>query len=92
MRGWMICMFRCALICFTKSGISRMRMTTTRPTIEKVQVQPLVDGIPMAVRIAWNWTRIQLTPVPIQSMMNTRAPRTGGTVPPGEGIRPWSRL
>ena len=62
-------------------------MTTTRPTIENVQVQPLAGSMPMAEKIAWNCTRIQLTPVPIQSMMNKRAPRTGGTAPLGKGIR-----
>ncbi len=62
-------------------------MTTTRPTMEKVQVQPLAGSMPTAEKSAWNCTRIQLTPVASQSMMNKCAPRTCGTLPRGEGIR-----
>ena len=39
--GCSSCRFRCALICLTNSGISRIRMTTTRPTIDSAQAAPL---------------------------------------------------
>jgi len=57
----------------TNNGISRIRMTTTRPTMEKVQVQPLSGFIPIADSSWWNMTRIQLTPSFSQSRMNMLA-------------------
>ena len=69
--GWISCRFRCALICLTNSGISAMRMTMTRPTIENAQVQPLSGFIPKTLLSSWwNWTRIQLTAFFSQSRMN----------------------
>ncbi|CAB4879073.1 unannotated protein [freshwater metagenome] len=67
--GWISCRLRCDLICLTKRGIRAMRMTMTRPTIEKVQVQPLA-GFMKVLSSWWNWTRIQLTPSRSQSRMN----------------------
>ncbi len=45
--GCKICSARCALICLTKSGINRIRMTTTSPTIDSAQAAPLAGGMKM---------------------------------------------
>ena len=52
---------RDALICRTNSGISRIRMTITRPTIDSAQVTPEPDPRPTGVSNEWNWTMIQAT-------------------------------
>ncbi len=38
--GCSSCMLRCDLICFTNSGISRIRITMVRPTIDSAHAQP----------------------------------------------------
>jgi hypothetical protein len=46
--GWISCSPRDALICFTNSGMSRIRITITRPTIDNAHVQPDDSGNPIA--------------------------------------------
>ena len=38
--GWMSCIRREEWICRTKSGMSRIRTTTVRPTIDSAHAQP----------------------------------------------------
>jgi hypothetical protein len=71
--GWMSCRFRCALICLTNSGISRIRMTMTRPTMDRPHAAPLAAP-KMGERSAWNVTRIQETAISSHSRMNMIPP------------------
>ena len=48
------CMPRDALICRKNSGISAMRMTITRPTIDSAQAAPPFGSRPSVVNSAWN--------------------------------------
>ncbi|GGQ71110.1 hypothetical protein GCM10010195_28390 [Kitasatospora griseola] len=58
--GWIACMARVALICFTKSGIRQIRMTTTIITMDRPQAQP-PSGSKTWLNSEWNWTMIQDT-------------------------------
>ena len=51
---------RCALICLTNSGISRIRMRTTRPTIDRPQAAPLL-GLKKMLQKSWNLSRTHET-------------------------------
>src|SRR5688500_17845027 len=42
--GWISCIFRLALICFTKDGIRAARMTTVSPMIDSAQDAPESSG------------------------------------------------
>ncbi len=59
--GWISCILRDAWICWTNSGISRIRMTMTRPTMDSAQVQPEEAGIPILVRTVCQATMIDAT-------------------------------
>ncbi len=60
--GWIACMARVALICFTKSGIRQIRMTTTIEAMARPQAQPPF-GSKTWLYSEWNWTMIQDTAV-----------------------------
>ncbi len=59
--GCIICMPRDALICLKNSGISAMRMTIVRATIDRTQAQPGPSCIPRVVKSAWAPYMIQAT-------------------------------
>ena len=59
--GWINCIPREALICLTKSGMSRTRIRITSPTIDSAHVHPLAAGNPRAEKALWNATMIQAT-------------------------------
>ena len=59
--GWISCIAREAWICLTNSGISRIRMTITRPTIDRAQVQPEAAGRPSALSTVCKPTMIVAT-------------------------------
>lgn len=47
---------RWALICLTKTGIRAARITSTRPMMDRVQVQPFAAGIPRKLSPSWKPT------------------------------------
>ena len=58
--GCSICRPRWALICLTNSGISAIRMSTTRPTIDRPHAAPLSAGKTM-LNSEWNRSSTQET-------------------------------
>src|SRR5687768_3805438 len=59
--GCSSCMPRWALICLTNTGIRAARMTSTRPMMDRVHVQPEASGMPMALRPSWKPTMMMDT-------------------------------
>ena len=53
--GWISCMFRLDLICFTNSGISAARITRVSPMIDSAQPAP-PDGERTVLRTWWKPT------------------------------------
>ena len=76
--GCSSCMPRWALICLTKTGIRAARMTSTSPMMDRVQVQPLAAGMPMALSPSWKPTMMaetsHLNGAKIVSKMSIRFP------------------
>ena len=59
--GCSSCMPRWALICLTNTGIRAARMTSTSPMMDRVHVQPLAAGMPMALSPSWKPTMMAET-------------------------------